>query len=165
MGIEKQIDDKSAAPTQGNVELGCSLVFTALYWPFMSCALVTFHVLLGVPKEPFDATLVWVPSMLVATSASQLAIQLLSREEQNNFRAVFRQAIKVVPFILVMVFINYLAGFILRFFWSTANRYAFILFGSFAAGAVCTACTYVFWRLLVYPILNPFPSKKPYPTK
>jgi hypothetical protein len=162
MGIEPQIDDRAATQAQGNVELGCSLVLTALYWPFMSSAMVTFHVLLGVPKEPFELDLAFPPIMLVALSACQLAMQILPSEQKTDFLAVFRQGIKIVPYFLVIMIIHFASHFVLKFGWTTANRYAFILFGSFAAGAVCTACTYVFWRLLVHPILNP---KNPSSTK
>jgi hypothetical protein len=165
MGIEQQIDDGATKQARGNVELGCSLVFTALYWPFMSCAVVTFNVLLGVPKEPFELNLAFAPIMLVSLSACQLAMQILPPEQKANFRAAFRQAFKIVPFFLLIMIIHFAAQYVLKFGWTTNNRYPFILFGSFAAGAVCTACTYVFWRLLVYPILNPSPHKKPYPTK
>jgi len=165
MGIEQQIDDTSATQAQGNIELGCSLVFTAFYWPFMSSAMVTFHFLLGVPKEPFEMNLASPPIMCVSLSACQLAMQILSSEQKTNSRAAFRQAFKIVPFFLVILIIHFAAEFVLKFGWTTNNRYAFILFGSFAAGALCTACTYVFWRLLVSPILNPSPSQKPYPTK
>ena len=155
MGIEQRNEDESATPTQGNVELGCALVFTALYWPFMSCALVPFNVLLGVPKEPFDFTLASLPTILIVSNFLQSLTLSLTPDERNNWRTLTHKSLRLLPFLLIMGTINTLANLLLDYGWSTANRYAFILFGSFAIGAVCTACTFVFWRLLSIPFSIP----------
>jgi hypothetical protein len=155
MGMEQRNEVEPATPTHGNVELGCALVFTAFYWPFMSCAMAIFNLILGVPKEPFDWTLGFVPAMLIMSSSLQSVANSLSPDERNNWRTVTHKSLRILPFLLIMIIINTLADLFLQYGWSTANRYAFILFGSFAVGAVCAACTYLFWRLLMHPILNP----------
>jgi hypothetical protein len=160
MGIEQKVE--ASWPIHGKVELGCALAMTAAYWPFMSCALVTFNVLLGVPKEPFNWNLAFVPTMLILSSSLQSLLLSLTPDERNNWRTVASKSLRVLPFLLIMGTINALADLFLNYGWSTANRYAFILFGSFAAGAVCATCTYLFWRLLMHPILNP---RQPTPTK
>jgi len=154
MGIEQQIDGESETQTQGNVELGCALAMTAAYWPFMSCAMVTFNVLLGVPKEPFGWDLGFLPTMLIMSLSLQSLALSLTPDERNNWRIVARKTLGVLPFLLILGTMNAFADLLLGYGWSTDNRYAFIFvwFVCHRRGMHCV-------HLLVVAGLDPSNSK------
>jgi hypothetical protein len=154
MGIQQPKAIEQATGVHGNVGLWCALALTAVYWPFASSAMVTFHVLLGVPKEPFDANLAFVPTMMLMSSGFQSAYLSWSPEERKDWRLAVRVSLRLLPFTLLMGIVNVSAEFLLRMGWGTENRYMWVFCGSFLAGAICSACTYILWRLLVHPVLN-----------
>jgi hypothetical protein len=166
MGDKKQSDNRELSPDE-KLGLGCLFVAMVLWWPFASCCVVCYCILIGAFESPF-VVVAYIP-IAFAGSMSLVWMDMSNTSDASFSWSYIKRTSSVflkksLPCLLAMMLVPAFASLWLNDIWKrqSDNRYFLVLAWSLAIGAAYAVLNYLIWRLLKHPILNP---KHPKQTK